>query len=281
MNSLKDSLQSSSIFAALSSYTWPELIFRLIGFYLVLLCARVVYSLYFHPLAQYPGPWLARSGLPISWALLAGIKGRTIYALDDAHKKYGTWVRIGYNELSTLDAKAVPVLYSTSSKWKKTSFYAGFKPPVGPENVFSARQSHDHSYYRRLASSCFAMSSLLTMESRFQNQALALCDMLEEEYAAKDKPADMAWCLLTLAADVVGALAFGRADGFGLITSRAKSSTLLEGAAETNDIGFLVGAHRAWGPRLWSLLGFVVKAPPALKNVLEVRPSEVALLTLC
>lgn len=80
-----------------------------------MLLARVGYSLFLHPLAHYPGPLLARLGL-LPWGLVRFIKADTATALIQAHKEYGKWVRIGYNELSTCDSDAVGVLYTVGSK---------------------------------------------------------------------------------------------------------------------------------------------------------------------
>ena len=85
------------------------------GGLLAVVLLRVVYSLYFHPLARYPGPLMARIGL-LPWALPRFIKGDTASALIEVHRKWGLWVRIGYNELSTCDSLAVNVLYPTSTK---------------------------------------------------------------------------------------------------------------------------------------------------------------------
>lgn len=270
MNAIRESLSSSTIVSTFAQYTWTELTVGTVATYLTFLALRVIYSLNFHPLASYPGPWLARSGLPVSWSFLVAIKGRNIWALEDVHKRYGTWVRIGYNELSTLDEKAVPVVYSTSSKWTKTNYYEGFRPPIGPQNVFSATSVHEHSYLRRIASSCFAMSALLTMEPRFQRQALSLCNALEEKHAQTGKPADMAWYMLALAADTVGSLSFGHQDGFSLVASGANRSEMLEGTALSNDLSHMLGVHRNWGVRLWNFLANFVTAPPALKGVMKV-----------
>lgn len=273
-------VRSSSILSTLFQSTWPQLLAGAFVAYLAFLVPRVIYSLNFHPLASYPGPWLARSGLPLSWNLIPGLRGRSLFALDDAHKKYGTWIRIGYNELSTLDGKAVPVLYSASTKWKKTEYYQAFRPPPGPQNVFSTLHSHEHSYYRKLASNSFAMSSLLTMQPRVHRQGLALCDLLERKYAKTGEPADMAWYLLCLAADVVGSLGFGHPDGFSLLKNEVQESEILTGAARNNDLSHIIGVHRNLGHRVWTFLGNFVTASPALQSVVKVCRRGAASMTL-
>lgn len=104
-------LQATMTTQASFTPSWNTLLVSLAS----LLLARVAYSLFFHPLANYPGPLVARLGL-FPWAFIRIIKADSASALIRVHKKYGKWVRIGYNELSTCDSDAVNILYTAGSK---------------------------------------------------------------------------------------------------------------------------------------------------------------------
>jgi hypothetical protein len=65
------------------------------AFYLI---AVVIYRLYFHPLARFPGPILARlTPIPCVIALL---RGRMPMWVKHCHDQYGPVVRVSPNELS-------------------------------------------------------------------------------------------------------------------------------------------------------------------------------------
>lgn len=137
LSTLDDACQHSALSCAFGGLFREANILQIAALVLTSLICRSVYSLYFHPLAAYPGPWLARSGLPFSWTQAQGIKRNTLWSLDAVHKKYGTWVRIGYNEISTLDGAAIPVLYGTSTRWRKSGFYSVFRSPTLGDNLVS------------------------------------------------------------------------------------------------------------------------------------------------
>ena len=71
--------------------------------------ARIVYNIYWHPLAKFPGPKLrASTFLPYYWTLWLGIEPLTTKAF---HEKYGHVVRINPNTLSFITAQAWKDIY--------------------------------------------------------------------------------------------------------------------------------------------------------------------------
>lgn len=96
---------------AIHAVTLANLLFRiqLSG----LIFARWIYNLYFHPLAPYPGPMLAR----ISWLYYAiyTYKGALADNTKRLHGKYGAVVRIAPNIISFDDAQAWEDIYGEYS----------------------------------------------------------------------------------------------------------------------------------------------------------------------
>ena len=63
--------------------------------------------------APFPAAW---SNL---WLLLQCRRGKRFLAVDTAHKKYGTMVRIQPNHVSIADADAIPVIYGHGNGFLK------------------------------------------------------------------------------------------------------------------------------------------------------------------
>jgi len=69
----------------------------------------IIYNLYFHPLAKFPGPKLnAASPLPGIYSLL---KGRLPLENKKLHDKYGSVVRVSPNELAFNSVQAWEDIY--------------------------------------------------------------------------------------------------------------------------------------------------------------------------
>lgn len=92
--------------------------------FIALLTVYVVYQRLLHPLARFPGPFLAGlteiSKFSYFWSLQID---RKLFAL---HEKYGPIVRIGPNELSFYGAEAVAPIYKSGRVMPKSHFYDGF-----------------------------------------------------------------------------------------------------------------------------------------------------------
>ena len=94
------------------------------GVSLVFLSAYVVYMRYLHPLARYPGPFLA--SLTNLWKAYTMYQGRMEYVIHDLHEKHGAIVRIGPNDLVISHADAVKQIYLSGSAFQKvhnTNFF--------------------------------------------------------------------------------------------------------------------------------------------------------------
>lgn len=68
-----------------------------------------IYNLYFHPLAKYPGPLLARM-TPI-YSIWGLFRGRWPFDVHQLHLKYGPILRTMPNELTFTDPQAWKDIY--------------------------------------------------------------------------------------------------------------------------------------------------------------------------
>lgn len=65
-----------------------------------------------------PGPIAAR--FSYLWLLLQARLGRRYLSVDEAHKKYGKFVRIQPNHVSIADADAIPLVYGHGNGFLKS-----------------------------------------------------------------------------------------------------------------------------------------------------------------
>ncbi|TGJ85024.1 hypothetical protein E0Z10_g3719 [Xylaria hypoxylon] len=125
-----------------------------------------IYNLYFHPLASYKGPFLARSTL--IWRIWHSLHGRIHIAIDEAHKKYGPVFRVSPNELSFASVNSWKDIYGHAIGQQKTlvksEFYdmygSGFKSLC----IGSERDPQRHRKMKQSLSAAFATKALRDQE---------------------------------------------------------------------------------------------------------------------
>ena len=90
----------------------------------LLFLVYLIYQRFWHPLAKYPGPFLATwtdfHKFSLFWSL------RIDQRIGSLHQKYGPIVRIAPNELSFWNAEAVAPIYKSGKAMAKSPFFDGF-----------------------------------------------------------------------------------------------------------------------------------------------------------
>jgi hypothetical protein len=100
------------------------------------LIVYVIYQRLFHPLADYPGPFLAC--LTDLWQVQQFLMLRQPYTLTHLHEKYGQFVRYGPDKLSITAEDIIPLVYQKGGRhMPKTEFYDAFGSKI--PNVFGMR----------------------------------------------------------------------------------------------------------------------------------------------
>lgn len=96
----------------------------------------IIYQRFFHPLAAYPGPFLA--SLTDLWQVHQFLTLKQPYHLTELHARYGQVVRYGPDKLSVTDEAAVPIVYQKGGRlFPKTEFYDAYG--AAHPNVFGMR----------------------------------------------------------------------------------------------------------------------------------------------
>ena len=177
----------------------------------------IVYRLFFHPLAKYPGPVIAR--LTNAYAMYHAWTGRRHLDLHRLHKQYGSVVRIAPNEICFNTDTAYNQIYGTKANTRKADFY---RYTNVSNNAFSTIDKHEAAQKRRIMLKPFSERSLKDMEPLFVSNVDIFCDRLlnaEPNFNAPamkvDKgswsaPRNMARWTDYLSYDILGDICYGR-----------------------------------------------------------------------
>ncbi|KAK3689303.1 cytochrome P450-like protein [Podospora appendiculata] len=173
----------------------------------------VIYRLFFHPLAKYPGPFLAK--LSDAYMLYHAWKGDRHLEFWRMHEKYGKFVRFGPNSLSINSNTALKDIYGFKANVRKAEFYDAFVHPA--PNTHNTRDKEVHARKRRVLSHAFSDSAIKEVERYILGNVGAFCEAIGDagRVASDNKgwtaPKNMAdWCNW-LAMDILGDLCFGKA----------------------------------------------------------------------
>jgi len=112
-------------------------------------------------LRSYPGPFLAK--FTGAWMFWEVSHNRWSSAVDDQHRKYGTFVRLSPNHVSVSDPRALIAIYGHSAGFMKTSFYDAFSN-FRVRNIFNTRSRTEHARKRRIEAHMFAPQSIRAVE---------------------------------------------------------------------------------------------------------------------
>ncbi|KAG8157410.1 hypothetical protein KVR01_012794 [Diaporthe batatas] len=122
----------------------------------------VIYRLYFHPLAKYPGPKIyAASNIPFQWG--TNIGGKLTVESRHLHEKYGPIVRVGPNHLSADGSIAWPQIFQHrpgKTEWPKQ---VGFYHPGDEKSLIGGTHEH-HKRLRRQLNHAFSTESMYEQE---------------------------------------------------------------------------------------------------------------------
>ncbi|KAI9682446.1 MAG: hypothetical protein M1829_000238 [Trizodia sp. TS-e1964] len=168
----------------------------------VLLLAKITYNLFFHPLRNVPGPFIAKfTSLWLVALEIAGFRMQTVHAL---HEKYGPVVRVAPNEVAFADAQAARTIYGQGTPFMKTRYYSVFRL-IGLANLFDCTDRDFHKYRRKLLSHTFAKSTIDQEEPIFHKHIETLARWIEKK---EGQEMNMLSWFRMLALDTAGSLFF-------------------------------------------------------------------------
>lgn len=134
-----------------------------------------VYRVYFHPLAKYPGPLLAK--VTDLYQTYHALKGDRHLDFWRCHEKYGNVVRFGPNSVSFNTNTALKAIYQKGNV-RKGDFYEAFPVRKDAVNTHSAIEKGVHGRKRRVLSHAFSDAAIKSMEDRILTHIRQFCSNL-------------------------------------------------------------------------------------------------------
>ncbi|KAM5463519.1 hypothetical protein MauCBS54593_007513 [Microsporum audouinii] len=172
----------------------------------------LVYQILFHPLAKYPGPWLAK--LTNLYAGYHSWKGDLHIDMWDVHNKYGDFVRYGPNSLLVNTVGGLHDIYGHGKSFKKAQRYGAMVHRA--PNTLTVIDKMKHGKKRRIISQGFSDAALKDHEVVILEQVQHLCTQLkggkqgeETPIGLWSPPKDMARLNDYFAFDVMSNIIFG------------------------------------------------------------------------
>ncbi|KAL4887213.1 putative cytochrome P450 [Aspergillus karnatakaensis] len=196
------------------------LLLALAGPALALWC--VVYNLYWHPLAGYSGPLLARTTpLYKPYVELVG-RGCLVHKLEDLHAVYGDVVRIGPNELHYAAPSVYFEIYSSLRRWEKDGlFYRAFLTDNASFCLTRYKQANER---KGAMNWLFSKNGIKNVHSRIESRVDELCRSFNRQ---SDSEIDLYYAFRCMSLDVIADICFGIP--IDLLNSSESSSALVSG----------------------------------------------------
>lgn len=169
----------------------------------------VIYRLYLHPLAHFPGPKLAAATkwYEFWFDVLVPPGGQFSAHVDLLHDKYGPIVRINPQELHIRDPNMYEAVYTSSTK--RDRWYNAARMTGKTSDSFSTIP-HDLHRRRRVANApLMARRTVNAKKAGLSANAAALAENLKRA-AESGEVVDLGILFIGYSLDVVGAFCFGR-----------------------------------------------------------------------
>ncbi|KAK3368375.1 pisatin demethylase [Podospora didyma] len=163
-------------------------------------------------LRHIPGPPVA--AFTKLWLVIKARTGRTHLDYFEACQKYGSYVRISPNDVTTDDPHLIKRAWAVRSEYTKADWYSSMRFHPDRDNVASTLDENKHNELRAKLAAGYAGREVDGFETRIDNQILSLIRLLETKYIPHRKPFDFARKAQYLALDVIADVAFSEPFGF-------------------------------------------------------------------
>ncbi|CAH0017908.1 unnamed protein product [Clonostachys rhizophaga] len=199
---------AASIYVLAEAYGGASVVFMnasaiFLTFLLGLFASMLIYRAGFHRLRPFPGPNLA-SISSIYANRMAMTRFRYFDEVDQLHKLYGDFVRIGPNHLSVAQPAAVQAVHSSSSRCLKGPWYNTQLPAV---SLLTSRDPREHARRRKTWDNGLSFKAIRTYEANIARCTSQLINNIE---GSLGRSIDMSHHFTLYTFDVMGTLAFAK-----------------------------------------------------------------------
>ncbi|KAK5045954.1 hypothetical protein LTR84_008740 [Exophiala bonariae] len=168
--------------------------------YLVYLLSLVVYRLYFHPLAKFPGPKYAAISRWHEFYYEVVKKGQFTFKVQELHKQYGPIVRIVPDEVHIQDSQFYETLYTKAGRVDKYDWMAG---RFGCDtSVFTTGSDELHRIRRGALNPLFSRARIVDLQTIIREKIDILVSRLRE-FQQNDRVLAINHAFMALTGDVV------------------------------------------------------------------------------
>ncbi|KAJ6529989.1 cytochrome P450 [Mycena vulgaris] len=169
-----------------------------------------------HPLAQFPGPFLWRiSSLRL---VQISLRGKRYIVLDDLHRKYGPFVRIGPSQLSVNLHSASNVIYGAATHMEKGDAYVTPGHPDAIALFFKQKTRTIHLERKRIWSPAFARGSILNFIPAVERRTWEMLHCIKNRQSEnKEQLLDLSEVFCHWAYDIMCEMVFGGSNNLELM----------------------------------------------------------------
>lgn len=193
------------------------------------LATVVLYNLYFHPLAKFPGPRIAAATRWYEFHHEIYRGGRFYEVVDDMHDQYGPIVRVNPFELHIKDPSYYDTLLNFNSELDKRAF--------ATENLQNSPSFQTHHAQRKAFDPFFSRGSIQKIEWLVRDSVDKLCNILRE-YRGQGEPVNVSNLYRCLTADIISEYSFSQS--YALLDDHLKHQQFMESITGTFKLLFFI-----------------------------------------
>ncbi|KAI9445739.1 high nitrogen upregulated cytochrome P450 monooxygenase 2 [Lactarius psammicola] len=190
--------------------TWPTtaILLAFVAYGSAVTSFALVYRLsLFHPLANYPGPTIAK--MSKLWAAYLNATGERHRYYKSLHDRYGDVVRVGPNELSIRDSLLIHPILGQGGLPKGPAWDGWDEPPMLSAQRDPILHMHQRKQWNRAFSSTAMKEYEIIVAKRIRQLVGCLEDMIQRSDQKANAVVDMTEWLKYFSTDLMGDMAFG------------------------------------------------------------------------